>query len=245
MAGARRRATTAANRRATPRRIRALVLFAAYFPGCTAHGKRGKDRASWGGTAAMIQEATLIEAVLSIRSQIEFPWQFVVTVPIAIFALLFIYDEAVESLNFIARAFARCGGALFEWINGKVPAARRHSRPVPCPLRTGRALPADLLSALCRADLCRSPDHGAGDAFHGLHGDPVGARDAGIHSDAAQAPTRRGAASVAMQQAPCESLRIKCSHVDSWGYSERRMPSYDNDRLSISLGYAASNCRCG
>ncbi len=66
----------------------------------------------------MIQEATLIEAILSLRSQIDFLWQFFVTVHIAIFALLFIYDEAVESLNFIARAFALAGVALFEWING-------------------------------------------------------------------------------------------------------------------------------
>jgi hypothetical protein len=67
----------------------------------------------------MIQEATLIEAILGFRSQIDFLWQFFVTVHIAIFALLFIYDEAVESLNFIARAFAFAGVALFEWINGK------------------------------------------------------------------------------------------------------------------------------
>jgi hypothetical protein len=67
----------------------------------------------------MIQEATLIEAILSIRAQIDFLWQFFVTVHIAIFALLFIYDEAVENLNVIARAFALGGVALFEWINGK------------------------------------------------------------------------------------------------------------------------------
>jgi hypothetical protein len=67
----------------------------------------------------MIQEATLIEAILSIRSQIDFLWQFFVTAHIAIFALLFIYDEAVESLNVIARFLALAGIALFEWINGK------------------------------------------------------------------------------------------------------------------------------
>jgi len=67
----------------------------------------------------MIQEGTLIEAILGFRSQIDFLWQFFVTVHIAIFALLFIYDEAVESLNIIARAFAFAGVALFEWINGK------------------------------------------------------------------------------------------------------------------------------
>ncbi len=37
---------------------------------------------------------------------------------IAIFALPFIYDEAVKSLNFIARAFALGGVAMFEWISG-------------------------------------------------------------------------------------------------------------------------------
>jgi hypothetical protein len=67
----------------------------------------------------MIQEATLIEAILSIRSQVDFLWQFFVTVHIAIFAMLFIYDEAVESLNVIARVFALGGIGLFEWINGK------------------------------------------------------------------------------------------------------------------------------
>jgi len=67
----------------------------------------------------MIQEATLIEAILSIRSQVDFLWQFFVTAHIAIFALLFIYDETVESLNIIARFLALAGVALFEWINGK------------------------------------------------------------------------------------------------------------------------------
>ncbi|MFA5897946.1 MAG: hypothetical protein WC829_02415 [Hyphomicrobium sp.] len=67
----------------------------------------------------MIQEATLIEAILSIRSQVDFLWQFFVTAHIAIFALLFIYDDTVESLNAVARFFALAGIALFEWINGK------------------------------------------------------------------------------------------------------------------------------
>jgi hypothetical protein len=67
----------------------------------------------------MLAEGTLIEAILALRSQVDFLWQFFVSVHIAIFALLFIYDEAVESLNVIARAFALAGVALFEWINGK------------------------------------------------------------------------------------------------------------------------------
>jgi len=71
----------------------------------------------------MIQEATLIDAILSIRSQVDFLWQFFVTVHIALFALLFIYDEAVENLNIIARLFALVGVALFEWINGKALAS--------------------------------------------------------------------------------------------------------------------------
>jgi hypothetical protein len=70
----------------------------------------------------MIQEGTLIEAILGFRSQIDFLWLFFVTVNIALFALLFIYDEEVESLNIIARFFALVGVALFEWINGKAPA---------------------------------------------------------------------------------------------------------------------------
>jgi hypothetical protein len=67
----------------------------------------------------LIAESSLIDAILALRSQVDFLWQFFVTVHIAIFALLFIYDEAVESLNIIARAFALAGVALFEWINGK------------------------------------------------------------------------------------------------------------------------------
>lgn len=66
----------------------------------------------------MIEEHALIDMVLHARSQIDFLWQFFITVHIAIFALLFIYSEAVESLNFLARALAIAGIALFDWING-------------------------------------------------------------------------------------------------------------------------------
>lgn len=66
----------------------------------------------------MIQEAALIDMILHTRAQIDFLWQFFVTVHIAIFALLFIYDEAVENLNFLARALAIAGIAIFDWING-------------------------------------------------------------------------------------------------------------------------------
>jgi hypothetical protein len=79
----------------------------------------GADAPVSRGEAGMIEEATLIDAILAIRSQVDFLWQFFVTAHIAIFALLFIYDEAVESLNIVARAFALGGIALFEWINGK------------------------------------------------------------------------------------------------------------------------------
>ena len=48
---------------------------------------------------APLQESTLVEAIMSVRSQVDFLWQFFVTVHIAIFALLFIYDHAVDSLK--------------------------------------------------------------------------------------------------------------------------------------------------
>lgn len=64
-------------------------------------------------------EGALIEAIMMTRSQVDFLWQFFVTVHIAIFALLFIYDHAVESMNVVARVMAVAGIALFDWINGK------------------------------------------------------------------------------------------------------------------------------
>jgi len=66
-----------------------------------------------------IQEPTLIEAILDLRAQIDFLWQFFVTVHIAVFALLLIYDEAVDALNAVARILALAAVGLFEWINGK------------------------------------------------------------------------------------------------------------------------------
>jgi len=67
---------------------------------------------------APLQESTLIEAIMAVRGQIDFLWQFFVTVHIALFALLFIYDHAVENLNAVAKFFAVLGVAAFEWING-------------------------------------------------------------------------------------------------------------------------------
>lgn len=66
-----------------------------------------------------MQEQTLIEAIMHTRGQVDFLWQFFMTVQIAIFALLFIYDKAVESLNAFARFLAVGAVALFDWINGE------------------------------------------------------------------------------------------------------------------------------
>lgn len=60
----------------------------------------------------------LMAAILAMRSQVDFIWQFFVTVHIALFALLLIYDDAVEALNVVARAFAIVGVAVFDWVNG-------------------------------------------------------------------------------------------------------------------------------
>lgn len=65
-----------------------------------------------------LNEGTLVEAIMDARAQIDFLWQFFVTVHIAIFALLFIYDHAVEGLNWVGRIFSVAGIAAFEWING-------------------------------------------------------------------------------------------------------------------------------
>lgn len=66
-----------------------------------------------------LPESSLIEAIMATRAQVDFLWQFFVTVHIAIFALLFIYDHAVEGMNRVARVLSICGIALFDWINGK------------------------------------------------------------------------------------------------------------------------------
>ena len=63
-------------------------------------------------------EDTLISAIMTAQGQIDFLWQFFVSVHIAIFALLFIYDHAVDNLNWIARGFVVAGIAAFEYING-------------------------------------------------------------------------------------------------------------------------------
>ena len=63
-------------------------------------------------------EEALMSAIMETRQQIDFLWQFFVSVHIAIFALLLLYDHAVEGLNTIAKSFAVGGIAAFEWING-------------------------------------------------------------------------------------------------------------------------------
>lgn len=65
-----------------------------------------------------IGEQTLVEAIMQVRGQIDFLWQFFVTVQLALFALIFIYDEAVDSLNGLARTLALFGIGVFSYING-------------------------------------------------------------------------------------------------------------------------------
>jgi hypothetical protein len=65
-----------------------------------------------------IQEQTMIDAIMHTRGQLDFLWQFFVTVQLAIFALLFIYDDAVDNMNRTARALAIAAFGMFDWING-------------------------------------------------------------------------------------------------------------------------------
>jgi hypothetical protein len=65
-----------------------------------------------------IQEQTLIDAIMHTRGQLDFLWQFFVTVQLAIFALLVIYDDAVDSMNTTARGLAIVAIGMFDWING-------------------------------------------------------------------------------------------------------------------------------
>lgn len=66
----------------------------------------------------ILQEGVLIEAIIDTRTQIDFIWQVFITVHIALFALLFIYSDAVDRWNATARIFALAGIAMFEYING-------------------------------------------------------------------------------------------------------------------------------
>lgn len=66
----------------------------------------------------VMQEQTMMDAIMNVRGQIDFLWQFFVTVQLALFALIFIYDEAVDSLNGLARMLFLFGLGLFSYING-------------------------------------------------------------------------------------------------------------------------------
>jgi hypothetical protein len=65
-----------------------------------------------------IDEQAMIEAIMQVRGQIDFLWQFFVSVQLALFALIFLYDEAVDSLNVFARFLTLIGLGMFSWING-------------------------------------------------------------------------------------------------------------------------------
>jgi hypothetical protein len=66
-----------------------------------------------------LDEAALLEAIMDSRAQIDFLWQFFVTVHIAVFALLFIYGHAVDRMSRLGKLLATLGIAGFELINGK------------------------------------------------------------------------------------------------------------------------------
>ncbi len=65
-----------------------------------------------------MQEQTMVDAIMHMRSQIDLLWQVFVTVQLALFALIMIYDEAVDSLNRLARTLALIGLGIFSYING-------------------------------------------------------------------------------------------------------------------------------
>lgn len=65
-----------------------------------------------------LNEGTLVEAIMDARGQVDFLWQFFVTVHIAVFALIFIYEHAIDGLNWMGKVLAVAGVAAFEWING-------------------------------------------------------------------------------------------------------------------------------
>ena len=65
-----------------------------------------------------LSDQSIVDAIMQARAQIDFLWQFFVSVHIALFALLFIYDHAIEAMNYVARAFMVAGVGLFNWING-------------------------------------------------------------------------------------------------------------------------------
>jgi hypothetical protein len=66
-----------------------------------------------------IDEAALMEGIMDSRAQIDFLWQFFVTVHLAVFALLFIYGQAVDRMSLLGKALTAAAVAGFEYINGK------------------------------------------------------------------------------------------------------------------------------
>jgi hypothetical protein len=98
-------------------RLLPTVMVVYYVASAALTHHRVTIRVDWSGAMPM-QEQTLVEALMQARSQLDFLWQFFVTVQIAIFALVFIYEEAVDNLNVLARSLAIIGIGIFAWING-------------------------------------------------------------------------------------------------------------------------------
>jgi hypothetical protein len=69
-------------------------------------------------SAFMLSDQSIVDAIMEARSQIDFLWQFFVSVHIAVFAFLLIYDEAIETMNFVARFLVVAALGIFSWVNG-------------------------------------------------------------------------------------------------------------------------------
>lgn len=66
----------------------------------------------------MLSDQALVDAIMQARAQVDFLWQFFVSVHIAMFAFLFIYDDAVDTMNIVARFLLVVALGIFSWING-------------------------------------------------------------------------------------------------------------------------------
>ena len=67
----------------------------------------------------MLSDQAIVDAIMQARSQVDFLWQFFVSVHIAMFAFLFIYDDAVDTMNIVARVLLVVALGIFSWINGQ------------------------------------------------------------------------------------------------------------------------------
>lgn len=67
----------------------------------------------------MLSDQALVDAIMQARAQVDFLWQFFVSVHIAMFAFLFIYDDAVDTMNIVARVLLVVALGIFSWINGQ------------------------------------------------------------------------------------------------------------------------------